>query len=709
MTGPTPAPIARLKLLGAVLLFAGLAFYCYQPALRGRLLWDDDAHVTKRELWPLAGLGRIWSEPHATQQYYPLLHSAFWVEHRLWGDAVLGYHAANLVLHTASALLIVVLLRRLRAPGAWVAGLLFLVHPVCVESVAWISEQKNTLSLFFYLLAALAYLRFDARRGGPGAAAAYGAGLALFLAALATKSVTATLPAALLVAIGWLRGRVAARDVWPLIPWFMAALAGGLVTVFVERWIIGAEGADFDLSVAQRGLLAGRIVWFYLGKLLWPHPLAFFYERWDVPARAVGWSLYLGGLILMTAVLWGLRRRSRGPLACWLFFVGSLFPALGFFNVYPFVFSYVADHFQYVASIGVLALAGGAAAQALGALPRPVRPAGWVLVGAVIVLLASLSRTASARYADPETFYQDILSENPDSWLACNNLGLIYGARGDRERAIALYRQALRLKPDYAEANDNLGAALTDIPGHLDDAIAHCEAALRAKPFDSKAHNNLGIALARKPGRLAEAVAHFQQAVRIKPGFAEAHNNLGNAWLLEPGRLGDAVGEFQTAIALKPDFAEAHFDLGNACQSLPGRAAEAVAHYEEALRLNPGYAQAHYNLAGALLGLGRGDDAVRHFEAACRLVPDSPEFAAAFGYALAAGGRRERAVEAYERALRLKPDFAEVHFNLAVLLLQLPGRRAEARLHLEEGLRLRPGDSRAQALLRRIDQERRGP
>ena len=342
MQRQSASPATRASNGWTAALILGLTFACYWPALNGGLVWDDSAHVTRAELQSGAGLWRIWSDPHATQQYYPLLHSAFWIEHRLWGDATLGYHLANVLQHATAACLLVLILRRLNVPGARVAGLLFAVHPVCVESVAWISEQKNTLSLVFYLTAALAYLRFDRDRRHPSAHRAYLLASLLFILALLTKTVTATLPAALLVVFWWRRGRISwRRDVVPLVPWFVLAIASGLFTAWVERRLIGAEGAAFDLTLAQRCLLAGRAIWFYLGKLLWPVHLVFVYPRWDVKTAAAGWTGYLALSVLVTAALWILRRRMRGPLAAWLFFVGSLFPALGFLNVYPFLFSCV--------------------------------------------------------------------------------------------------------------------------------------------------------------------------------------------------------------------------------------------------------------------------------------------------------------------------------------------------------------------------------
>ena len=594
----------------------------YLPALKGGLIWDDDAHVTRSELRSVAGLWRIWSDLHATQQYYPLLHSAFWLEHRLWGDATLGYHLTNVLLHASAALLLVLVLRRLRVPGAPLAGLIFAVHPVCVESVAWISEQKNTLSLVLYLLAAMAYVRFDANRGRPAAARAYVLASALFVLALLTKTVTATLPAAILVVLWWRRGRISLRrDAAPLVPWFALAFASGTLTALVERRIVGAEGAAFDLTLLQRFLLAGRVVWFYLGKLFWPSRLAFIYPRWDAGAEASGWAGYLAAAVLVTAVLWLLRRRARGPLAAWLFFVGSLFPALGFFNVFPFIYSYVADHFQYLASMGIITAAAAGAATLAGRATPAVRFAVWGLAAAAVAALAAFSNEQSRIYADQPTLYRATLERNPGCWLAHNNLGVWYQRAGDLDGAVAQYRAALRLKRDYATAHDNLGNVLRQMPGRLGEAVGHFEEALRLQPDDADAHDNLGTAWLGTPGRLNDAIAEFRETVRISPGFPEGHNNLGSALMRIPDRMDEAIVQFKEALRLRPDYPEAHNNLGTVL-SAEGRTDEAVAQYEEALRLNPGLAEVHYNIAMALLNVpGRRSEAKKQLEAFLAVRP----------------------------------------------------------------------------------------
>lgn len=492
----------------------------YLPAVSGTFLWDDDAHVTRPELRSLGGLWRIWTDFGATQQYYPLLHTAFWLEHRVWGNAVVGYHLVNILLHGLSAILLLRILRRLEIPGAALAAAVFALHPVHVESVAWITEQKNTLSLVFYLGAAYVYLRFDEERRRRD----YFWASALFVFGLLTKTVVATLPAALLVIAWWRRGRLSwRRDVVPLTPWFAVGAAAGLVTAWIEQNQLGAEGADFGLTRLQRVLLAGRVVWFHLGKLLWPTNLAFIYPRWSIDASA--WTAYVWSLtaLLLLATLWAMRRRSRAPLAAALFFVGSLFPVLGFVNVYPFVFSFVADHFQYLPSLGVIVgMAAGATTLAAALDPRRRR---WAAAAVLLTGLAFLTFRQSQVYRDAPTLYAATLERNPDCYLCLNNLGTLAAHRpGGMEEAARYYREAVRIKPDSAEAQNNLASALAET-GRLPESVPHFEQAVRSAPNYVVARVNFGGVLFRM-GRVAEARAQFEAALRVMPDYAPARQNL---------------------------------------------------------------------------------------------------------------------------------------------------------------------------------------
>lgn len=513
---------------GLILLGATLA--AYWPALLGSYLWDDDAHVTKAAFRSLDGLRRIWFELGATQQYYPLLHSAFWAEAQLWGDNVLGYHLVNVVLHVTAACLVVVLCQRLEIKGAWLAGAIFALHPVNVESVAWISEQKNTLSLVFYLGAAIAYVRFDESRKPRD----YAIASALFACALLTKTVTASLPAALLVVFWWRRGRIAwKRDVLPLVPWFVIAAASGLFTAWVERHIIGAEGSDYNLDILQRALLAGRVICFYAGKIFWPANLIFTYPRWTVDASAIWQYDFDIALAALAFFCWKIRSVSRAPLAGLLLFCGALFPVLGFLDIYPFRYSYVADHFTYLAGLGLIV---PVAAGLTIAIDR-VRPASrTVLRIGIVVMLAAfavLTFAQSRMYSDPKTLYRTTLERNPDDWMAHQNLGLIY-ARGPvhRAEAIAEFQQVIRLKPDHNRAHYNLGVALY-LSGRGEEAIEQFEKAIQFAPNNAMivglSHYFLGVILTPMPGRLDDAIEHLETAVRMRPEDPESRGALSIA------------------------------------------------------------------------------------------------------------------------------------------------------------------------------------
>jgi tetratricopeptide (TPR) repeat protein len=725
-----------------ILAIFGATLAAYLPSIHGGVLWDDAAHITARPLQSWGGLWRIWFRLGTTQQYYPMLHSAFWVEHRLWGDSVLGYHLANIGLHATAACLFAAVLARIqphwdgRAPGAveWLAAAVFALHPVCVESVAWISEQKNTLSLVFYLLSAVAYLRFDRGRRW----AWYALALLLFAFALLSKSVTASLPGALLLALCWRRGRLAwLRDVVPLIPWFVIGACSGLFTAWVERNFIGARGEAFDLSLLERCLLAGRIVWFYLGKLVWPADLMFIYPHWRVVADwSWGWGCL--ALLALLAILWGIRRWNMAPLLALLFFVGSLFPALGFVNVYPFIFSYVADHWQYAASLGIVALgaegAAAAARAAAGRLDPSARSAARGMfagaAAAVIAALFILTWRQSGHYRDAGVLYADTLARNPQCWMADNNLGVYLMDRGSLDGAVSHLEEAVRLKPDYSDAHNNLGNALSKIPGRSAEAISEFEAALRLEPGMAQAHANLGSVLARAPGRQAEAVDQLRAALRgneDNPDYAIVHANLAALLAKFQGHLPDAIAEYEAALRLTPDAAEVRDNLGvslarsgraeeavaqfdralrlepgnpafhdnrGGALSQVGRPQEAIAEYRAALRLDPGLVQAHFNLARALRTVGDGAGAIAEYREALRLAPDSPEIRNSLGSFLLQQGRASDAVGEYEEAVRLQPGSPALLNNLGIALTRA-GRLDEAMDRLRSALQLAPGYAEA--------------
>jgi tetratricopeptide (TPR) repeat protein len=604
-------------LLGASLI--GLTVVAYLPAIHGGFIWDDDAHITKPELRSLHGLIQIWTEPGATQQYYPLLHSVFWIEHKFWDNSVVPYHLINILLHAICAFILFRILQRLKVPGAWLAAALFALHPVQVESVAWISELKNTLSGAFFLSSALLYLIFDQSRNRM----VYAASLALFLSGLMCKTVIAPLPAVLLVVLWWKRGRLSwPRDVLPLLPFFGLGMTAGLFTAWVEHHFVGAQGSDFNFSILERCLIAGRDFWFYLFKLLWPEKLTFIYPRWHI-SQAVWWQyLFPAATLLLLAILWQVRTRWRGPLVAFLFFLGLLFPALGFVNVFPFIYSFVADHFQYLACIGPLTLVGAGITTGLDSFGREKIFLKASLGLLLLLTLGALTWRQSQQYADIETLWRATISRNPACWLPYNNLGNIRLADGKLTEASALFEKALATKSDCSDAHNNLGTVFL-LRGEIDEAIVQFKKAIEEKkPGNALTHMNLGNALGRK-GQLDEAIAHYRRALELRPDFPNAHNDLANVLRRK------------------------------------GLVHEAILHYEQGLNSDPGSIMIQSNLAWVLAtsfdsSVRNGPKAVQLAEQANRLTGgDDPTILHALAAAYAEDGQFPNAVQTAQRALEL--------------------------------------------------------
>ncbi|MFO8008889.1 MAG: tetratricopeptide repeat protein [Candidatus Brocadiia bacterium] len=620
----------RKALLAGLLLFA-LAVSAYLPATQSGFIWDDDDYVQQnRLLRSLAGLRRIWFEPTATPQYYPLVHTTYWLEYHLWGLEPAGYHVVNILLHAMCAVLAWRVLRSLQVPGAWVAAAVFAVHPVHVESVAWITERKNVLSGVFYLGAALAYVRYALpERGKPdagprryGSRWLYAASLALFVLALLSKTVACSLPAAALLVLWWKRGRPKWQDVRDLAPFFVVGIALGLVTVWLERHQVGAAGREWSLSAVERVLIAGRALWFYAGKLAWPAELTFTYPRWEVnPAVWWQYAFPASAVACVVALALARRRIGRGPLVGVLFFAGTLVPALGFFDVYPMRFSFVADHFQYLASLGLIALAVAAVSSAAERLGRPPGIAAAVAAAGVLAALGILTWQQTHIYRGPETLWRDTLRKNPQAWLAHNNLGNIVLNRGKTEEAIAHYREALSLGSNLPETHSNLCLALQR-QGKLDRAVAHGRRALQLKPDFAAAHNNLGLAL-QGQYRITEAAGRFRETLRLDPHHAKARANLWNALRVE-ARLAEAVERHRLELEADARDVEALTNLGLGLVAL-GKPEPGAVHLRAAIEIKPDHAPAHHALGLALKARGKLDEAVRQFREALRCQPDHQE------------------------------------------------------------------------------------
>ncbi|MBU0678615.1 MAG: tetratricopeptide repeat protein [Verrucomicrobia bacterium] len=523
MSNSAKSGIVRAAIILAVVLIA------YIPAMKAGFVWDDAEHILDNQaLRSTEGLTEIWTGIHrlATMQYYPLTFSTFWAQHQLWGDDPFGYHLTNIILHAINAILLWLLLRRLTVPGAWFAGLLFAVHPVHVMSVAWATELKNVLSGLFYLLALHAYFSFagvePALQRTPRRWCFYGLAAVAFALALLSKTATCLFPITVLLLLWWKRGRVTSEDFTPVIPLIFLGGGMGMFTLWVETQLVGASGAGFSLPLIERVIIAGRSFWFYLGKLFWPHPLVFFYERWEIDASSVVSYVPPVLAVVLLVLLWALRRRvGRGPFMAMLYFAVAA-PFLVIIQViYMMRYTFVSDHWVYFASPAVMALAAAVGASLLKRAGRIVR------VGTAVVLLLGcgiLTWTQAGNYRDIETLYQDCLSKNSQCWIAAYNLGVIREEQNRLDEALELYDRAIAIKPDYFEAFNNSGTALVRT-GRVDEAIDRWLRCLEIHPGHGKALYNLAGAYLHY-GRTSEAIECYKSALLSNPDYDDARKAL---------------------------------------------------------------------------------------------------------------------------------------------------------------------------------------
>jgi tetratricopeptide (TPR) repeat protein len=653
-------------------------------------IWDDDDYVINNQcLWAWDGLWAIWFDPSRTPQYYPLTHTSFWVEYQLWRLTAPLYHIVNVLLHAANALLLWAVLRQLAVPGAWLGAALFALHPVEVETVAWITERKNTLSAFFGLAFVLAWLRY---RFGPGIVQTdahvedsrpfpafwLAVAVVLFVASLLCKTVTITLVGVVLVISWWKTGRLSGRDFVGVAPLLCLGLPLALSTVMLEKEHVGAVGAEWALGAADRIVLAGRVIVFYFTKLLWPTPLLFFYPRWEVSAAAAWQWLFPAVVCGVLATLWMARERlGRGPLAAALMFIGMLFPALGFFDIFPFQYSFVADHFQYHASTAALA---GLAAAATLAAARLSDPRLRVLpLAAWVGMLACITAAQTRSYIGVEPLYLHVLAHDPGSFAAANNLGTFYSrqnrvdeakpllqaavsnARFDRQKSLALWNVcdlAMRIS-DNELLLENARAAYALVPSLASRAM-------------------LGLALVRN-GEVDEAAALLDGIEDEEPDTRISIRSTADAHRLAAAEVAAARKEHAEA---KKQLDLLLRDTDNDWMRLQagivfariGCSQEAVQVFGQ-LRDHPVYGGAAYSNLG-MIALERGNAEVAEtcFQTAAKLDATllEPHVWLARIY-----GRQKRFAEAETSliaALRRAPDDA----GLAESLEKVRGERATA-------------------------------
>jgi protein O-mannosyl-transferase len=683
---PAPDPKAWLSDWVAGLVLVAAVLVAYQRVVHAGYIWDDDMHLTKNPciVGPL-GLREIWTTRAA--RICPLVLTTFWVEHSLWGLNPLPYHAVNVLLHAASALVLWRVLRRLGVIGAWLGAALWALHPVQVETVAWITELKNTQSCLFYLLAVLFFARWLVAEsaGGPDRRPWLYA-LSLFCAglAMASKSSTVILPLVLCLCAWWTEGRLRLRTVARVVPVFLMSAAASALTLWTQH-LEGANDTEWVRSWPERIAVAGRVFWFYLGKLLWPHPLIFIYPRWTIDATQAASYLGTAALAASGFALWHSQGgRMRPAFFAFAYFLAALLPVLGIVDQYFLRYSFVGDHFQYLASMGPLALAAAAMTAGYRLLAKSAHLLGAGFAGLLLCLLCTLTWRQTAMYAGAEALWSATVAQNPECWLAHNNLGVIALQEGHFDAAAAHFEKALVVGPETAEAEANLGNALLKI-GRAPDALPHLLRSIAIDPADARSQTNLGEAY-RQTGKLDDALVHCQSAVDIDPGFAAAHTSLGNV-LLQMNRLDDAASQYRRSLAIDSRNIEARTNLGTVFLQ-KGRVDDAVAEFQRVVDIAPGFAAANAYLGNALLREGRGDEAIAHFQKALEIEPHNAGVRESLGTVFLGQGRLDEAIAQLSQAVEADPASAQAHQHLGDAFLKA-GRTDEAEAQFREALRLK--------------------
>ena len=694
--GPRISGISRQKALAALALVL-LVTVSFFPAYLAEFVWDDFVLTEDPLVKSVSGLPTIWSSPREMEyegHYWPVVYTTFWLEHKLWGLNPLGYHVVNVVLHLANVLLLWRLLDRLSVPGAWIVAAVFAVHPLHVESVAWVIERKDVLSGLFYLASFLAYVRFDESRSrGP-----YLLALVLFVAGLLSKTVVVTLPAALVIWHWWQRGRIAARDLLRTLPFFAIGLAIAFADTAFYRT---REALSLDYSLVERILIAARALWFYAGKLLWPTDLAVIYPLWEIDAHdPLAWALVALAVALPAALWLGRGRWGRGPLACVAFYAATLSPALGLVDYGYMQFAFVADRFQYLAGIGLLTLIVAALVRSADRLPAAGITSAQIVLAAVLALLGTLTWTHAANFRNGVTLFSHIVSLNPEARGAHSNLGIALLKLDRLKEAEGAFGRALEIDPRDLDANQNLAESMRK-QGRYDEAVEQFRRVLQIDGNYALAWAGLGETQYAS-GRYEQAIDAVNRALSAAPNspkIAEFHLLLGKA-SRETGRLRAAeqnllrAVELARAAELAPDRTDALRELATLYLRM-GRLDDANAIAARARQLEPRSPATLHTRAEALRRQKRNDEAIAVYREALEMDSESAAVHAGLGFALFELQRYEEAIGSLERAFTIDPDLPEAS-SLHRVTGQAPqelGRLEEAAPRFERALELDPRDT----------------
>ncbi len=695
----------------------------YFPASQAGFVWDDRIFLEAEAVRDVSGIWQIWFSPSVIENeshYWPFVYTTFWLEHKLWGFEPLGFHVVNIALHLANTLLVWRLMLRLAVPGAWLIAAVFAVHPLHVESVAWVMERKDLLSTLFYLVAFWTYINFSkTRRSG-----IYLASLALFGAGMLCKSIVVTLPAVLLLWHWWSSGRVTRRDLLRLLPFFLVAFGIAAADVAFSRI---REPISFDYSLVERALIASHALWFYMVKLFWPLDLAIIYPHWKVDAADPAAWQYLAGAAAVPLLLWGIRGRvGRGPLACVLFFAVTLSPVLGFVDYGYMQYSFVAERYQYLAGLAIIILVVAMATRSAGKWKGAGRWATLGLVGFLLVLMGTLTWRQANIYRDVITFNSHILALNPAARFAHVNLAKGLFDLGRLDEALAAAQIAVDKGAVPAEAHTALGATLAEMK-RFEEAEHHLRRAVELKPgFKTPLHNLIEmyrrqgryedgletalIVLEQDPdsfvgqsssglmllqlNRLEEAEVYLRRAVELNPRNGTNLQNLAEA-LRKQQRYEEAIGWYGKVIEVDPGLVQAYAAIADtfirskqfdeavlvlksgldrftdstwraSLHNLMGMAEEgreqfdtAADQYLLAYQSNPDLEEAVTRLAAVHFSRERYEDALKYFREATGINPDNAQTWSNIGAVLHRMGRDDEAVASFEHALSVDPDHAQ--------------------------------------------------
>jgi protein O-mannosyl-transferase len=559
---PISSPEFNKRPLLQLTLIVALTAATFLPTLKNGFVWDDNEFVTENAaVKDPAGLGRIWFT-HEMPQYYPLVFTGFWLEHKIWGLHPAGYHAVNVLLHMANAILFWLILLQLAPRIAFICAILFAVHPIQVETVAWISEQKNLFGLLFYLLSFLAFLKFhDSRKKG-----FYALSLGFYLCALLSKTIAASLGVMILLYCWWKGIRI--RQHAAKISLFLGlGILACLHTIFLETVNIGAQGVTWNLTFVERCLLAGRIVWFYLIQTWLPvGDFLFFYPRWDIQASSPFWWAYLIAAVAIWAVLFRLRPRiGKTAIILYSAYILSIAP-MAFFNIYPMLFSYVADHFSYFSVALLFMMLCGCAVTGKDRVLAAIAPdkrgiikiAVYALTTVFVILLSYKSFSLTKNYANGTVLFENLIAKNQGAWAAYNNLGNAYIAQGRPDKAIPVLEKTVQLRSDYALGFNNLGAAYAQIHD-APRAALNFQKAIELAPRMPSAYSNLADLYAVQD-QYDAAAALYSKAIELSPRNSMIYIKLAIVLNLQ-GHKQEAAAVMKTIETIDPDNAQAHKDL----------------------------------------------------------------------------------------------------------------------------------------------------